>query len=69
MLFRHKKTKGIYQIQMLVTNETDLSVSVVYSNYESGTIWVRPASEFFDGRYERVIEGTGITAEAMGPTQ
>lgn len=59
MLYRHKKTGGVYALQMIVTNEADLAPMVVYSDYETGTIWVRPAKEFFDGRFERVISDAG----------
>jgi len=55
MLMRHKKTGGIYTIQMIITNEADLAPTVVYSDRETGTLWSRPAKEFFDGRFERVI--------------
>lgn len=60
MLFRHTKTGGLYLLQMLTTNEADLSVLVTYSDAQTGTLWTRPASEFFDGRFERVISDNGM---------
>lgn len=61
MLMRHKKTGGVYRIEMLITNEADLAPLVVYSDTKTNTLWSRPAKEFFDGRFERVIpdHGTG----------
>lgn len=64
MLFRHKKTGGVYRLEMLTTNEADLTTRAVYSDARTGTIWDRPASEFFDGRYERVIADPDAEAEA-----
>lgn len=52
MLFKHVKTGGIYRLQMIATNEADMTPSAIYANAETGMIWVRPASEFFDGRFE-----------------
>lgn len=54
MLYKHKKTGGTYLLQMLATNEADLETTVIYSDTETGTLWSRPASEFFDGRFVRV---------------
>ena len=51
MLMRHNKTGGVYRIAMLAVDETTLSPVVIYSDVETGTIWTRRASEFFDGRF------------------
>lgn len=56
MLFRHKKTGGVYRIVNLAIQEADLTSVVVYANEATGAAWVRPASEFFDGRYEVVLQ-------------
>ncbi len=55
MLMRHKKSGDVYRVEMFVTDEANLAPLVVYSDVETGTLWSRPAKEFFDGRYERVI--------------
>lgn len=51
----HKKTKQEYRVLMLAVREADLAPVVVYCGLD-GTIWVRPASEFFDGRFEVLID-------------
>lgn len=56
MLMRHKKTGGVYKIMMLAIQEDTLETVVVYTHTETGAIWTRPASEFFDGRFEVVLE-------------
>jgi hypothetical protein len=52
MLMRHKKTGGVYNVNMLAIQESDLAPVVVYSDATTGQIWTRPAAEFFDGRFE-----------------
>lgn len=52
MYFRHKKTGGIYRVMALGVRESDLEAMVSYACEETGLIWLRPAKEFFDGRYE-----------------
>lgn len=54
MLMRHKKTGGIYRVMAMAIREEDLEPMVSYSGND-GLIWVRPAKEFFDGRYEVYI--------------
>ena len=54
---RHVKTGGLYRVLHRAEIEADLSPCVVYQNVESGRTWVRPASEFDDGRFAAL--GTG----------
>ena len=51
MLMRHKKTGGLYRVQMIAVDEETKSPVVVYADTDSGLIWTRPAHEFFDGRF------------------
>lgn len=53
-IYRHRKTGGIYGVICNATRENDGELLVVYRNMETGDRWVRPASEFNDGRFERV---------------
>lgn len=50
--FRHVKTGGVYEVVALARMEIDQSFVIVYCNVNGGTPWVRPAGEFFDGRFE-----------------
>jgi hypothetical protein len=47
----HKKTGGFYTVLHACLNEADLKPMVVYRDNVKGTIWVRPVSEFLDGRF------------------
>ncbi len=47
---RHRKG-GLYRVLARGILETDRSAAVIYDDAE-GTIWIRPAGEFDDGRFE-----------------
>lgn len=52
-LYRHVKRGTIYEVLFDdATRESDKAQLVVYRCIEDGKVWVRPASEFFDGRFE-----------------
>lgn len=52
-IWRHKKTGGLY---VIITDnfqiEATLEQGVLYRNLSDGREWVRPKSEFMDGRFE-----------------
>jgi hypothetical protein len=51
--YRHKKTGGIYRIIERGKLEATLEEVVIYTRASGGdTVWVRPLSEWLDGRYE-----------------
>jgi len=54
MRMRHKKTGHIYSITALGVEEATLAPVVCYMGSD-GVLWTRPASEFFDGRFEVMI--------------
>ena len=56
-VYRHKKTGGLYTEMARGKLEADLTPMVIYRAHKDGTVWVRPVSEFDDGRFEKVIEG------------
>jgi hypothetical protein len=65
MYFKHKKRGTIYRVTALGAREADLEPMVSYVCEATGLIWMRPAKEFFDGRYEVFIPapeapGTGM---------
>ena len=52
-LWRHIKTDGIYAVLCPAVIEVDLTPAVLYSKSGGdGTVWVRPVTEFLDGRFE-----------------
>ena len=54
--WRHKKSGGSYTVQMHVIIEATLEPAVVYYRQfaDPRETWCRPASEFFDGRFEAI---------------
>lgn len=54
--WKHLKSGGIYTVRMNVIIEADLEPAVIYyPQYgEPEVVWCRPASEFFDGRFELI---------------
>jgi len=51
--FIHLKTGRMYQVVNLAYREEDLEVVVIYHD-ESLIHWVRPLSEFLDGRFKQL---------------
>jgi hypothetical protein len=47
---QHRKTDGLYQLRHRAVIEETMTPAVVYEG-QDGTLWVRPATEFFDGRF------------------
>lgn len=52
---RHRKG-GLYRVVGPATIEADMTPAVVYEG-RNGGMWVRPASEFYDGRFTPVEDG------------
>lgn len=63
--FRHKVRGSTYELLMLGKLEHDLEPVVIYRAESGGQIWVRPTLEFFDGRFERLVDtpSTDATGE------
>ena len=62
LLYRHKKTGGVYLVTGVCVSEATLEACVLYgcvSERQTQPVfsWSRPAAEFLDGRFERVTEG------------
>lgn len=51
--FVHLKTGRVYQVVNLAYRERDLEVVVIYHD-ESMVHWVRPLSDFMDGRFKQL---------------
>ena len=52
--YLHKKTGGYYKLLYYGTDEHTMETVVIYQSLKTGKIWVRPASEFHDGRFKEV---------------
>lgn len=58
---RHVKRGSTYEVvgqAMLQTSAplTDMETMIVYRSLDDGRLWVRPSTEFEDGRFERVVQ-------------
>ena len=51
LLYRHVKTGRLYRYLLQARLEGTGEDMVVYQSINTGAFWVRPASEFFDGRF------------------
>lgn len=49
--WRHVKSGTLYDVVAVGYLERDVSPVVVYRGVVSETVWVRPLSEFLDGRF------------------
>lgn len=65
-LWRHSKTGNLYQIIDFCLREHDLCPSVIYCRWDGvpGPYFTRPCSEFFDGRFEQVLQKQPSVATA-----
>lgn len=63
MRYLHVKTQKKYKVLFHVAMEQTLETGVVYQSLSDGTIWVRSAKEFYDGRFELYIEQKGVENE------
>jgi hypothetical protein len=53
-VWKHWRTGNVYTVLHYAILERTGEESVVYRGRDSGVIWVRPAREFFDGRFQPV---------------
>lgn len=51
--YRHVKSGGLYRLLSLGLLEATLEPMVVYQNIKTCEVWIRPQSEFFDGRFAK----------------
>lgn len=52
-VWRHHKG-GTYRVLSLGYIEATLTPAVVYVSSQEHIVWIRPVSEFMDGRFERI---------------
>lgn len=70
--YRHLKRGSTYSLvgDGRVQTEVplrDMDEVVIYRSEEDGTLWVRPPTEFHDGRFSRILEGGDSVGEAGEP--
>lgn len=51
-IYRHVKTSNLYVIVCHGKVESNLEGVVIYKSLNSDDVFVRPSSEFYDGRFE-----------------
>lgn len=52
--YRHLKRDSTYVLIALAYLESDMTPVVVYKSEDTDRVWVRPQSEFCDGRFESI---------------
>jgi hypothetical protein len=57
ILWVHKKTNSPYRILRFAVQEDTLQPVVVYEALSDGSVWIRPCSQFFDGRFRQMLKG------------
>lgn len=58
-VYRHLKSGGLYTLLSIVGDQA------AYVAHRDGTLWWRPRSEFFDGRFQ-YVRGEGPSLESLG---
>jgi hypothetical protein len=67
--YRHKVRGTTYRVlyeaakASSIISALDEMTMVVYQSEEDGLVWIRPASEFFDGRFELVGHAQGALGD------
>lgn len=51
VVYVHLKTGGAYEVLGVGTVEADMTQAVIYRSKKDGRTWIRPSSEFCDGRF------------------
>lgn len=75
-IWKHVKTGGLYELREedcpATLKANLLEPMTIYRSLKDGRIWIRPSSEFYDGRFERAAdpptpEQGGDTSRRLGP--
>lgn len=60
-VWRHVRRGGQYIVIAQAVREHDLEPMTIYKSVEDGRVWVRPSSEFMDGRFEQIgVASNGV---------
>lgn len=68
LLYKHKKRGTVYEVigsagLQFNPNMHDMGIVVVYRDIDSGAMWVRDKDEFFDGRFEGILDDRAALSE------
>lgn len=66
-VFRHVRSGGIYEVLHAASLEATLEPVVVYRSCSDGSVWVRPAAEFSDGRFVAETDPAIVPQPAREP--
>ena len=64
MLYRHKKSGGLYRLLLTATRESDLRQLAIYVALKDGSLWARTLDEF-DERFSIVGDTTPDSPPAL----
>ena len=56
-LWRHKKSGGLYVVKEKCRIEATAEPGLLYKSEKTGELWVRPETEFLDGRFVHIPTG------------
>lgn len=65
-IWQHVKSQGLYTVIGEGLQESDLEPVVIYRSLFDGELWVRPTSEFYDGRFRNIAIDELITPPETG---
>lgn len=66
--YKHVKTSVVYKVICNALIEKTKELAVVYQNVSTSEYWVRPATEFNDGRFERISLMVGFNSLIDNPS-
>jgi NTP pyrophosphatase (non-canonical NTP hydrolase) len=64
--FEHVKSGRVYRLHGPALRESDQESMMVYESEKDGVMWVRPASEFYDGRFRVFVASSPPTEQKEG---
>ncbi len=53
-IWQHVKSGGLYTVEGECMIEADMTPAIIYRSLWDSAVWVRPKSEFYDGRFRNI---------------
>jgi hypothetical protein len=66
-IYKHLKTGGLYEFVDMGLIEATKQVAVIYRCQNTGQVWIRPVTEFFDGRFECILQNDDKAPKVAPP--